>query len=222
MSFETTLSSRVELVAHGRPGASIPHGQLACGVDALTSCRGCEESHRSTQRQRWRRAFPARRSTLVVSVTSKELFQVIVGAGQIRRVVTVEQARPVTASHLEEVFDGASKFSGTLSMPRHGSDQTAQTSANTVAVGRFVIRQNVCNLMHPAERDANRRPGQSGLRQRVVESLLQLLERARKPLFEATLAKLSATFVKRVWSLRPEASSGGRPSSVIALRTALQ
>jgi hypothetical protein len=222
MPFDTTFSSRVELVAHGRPGASIPESQLSCGVDSLTSCRGCEEPDRSTQHQRWRRGFTACRSTLVVSVTSKELFQVIVGARQIRRVVAVEQARPVTASHLEEVFDGARKFSGNLSMPRHGSDQTAQTSANTVAVGRFVIRQNVCNLMHPAERDANRWPGQSGLRQGVVESLLQLLERSRQPLFEATLAKLSATFVKRAWSFRPEACSGGRPSSVIALRTALQ
>ena len=158
----------------------------------------------------------------MVSVTSKELFQVIVGAGQIRRVVTMEQARPVTAGHLDEVFDSTRKCRGKRSMPRHGSDQTAETSANTVAVGRFVIRQNVGSLMHPAERDANRRPGQGRLRQRAIEALLQLLERSRQPLFEATLAKLSATFVKRAWSFRPEASSGGRPSSVIALRTALQ
>jgi hypothetical protein len=197
MSFETALSSRVELGAHGRPGASIADGQFASGVDSFTSCCGCEESHRSTQHQRWRRGFTACRSTLVVSVTSKELFQVIVGAGQIRRVVTMEQARPVTASHLEEVFDSARKFRGKRSMPRHGSDQTAETSANTGAVGRFVIRQNVGSLMHPAERDANRRPGQGRLRQRALEALLQLLERSRQPLFEATLAKLSATFVKR-------------------------
>src|SRR5260370_20803903 len=150
MSFETTLSSGVELVAHGTPGASMPHGQLACGVAALTSCRGCEESHRSTQRQRWRRAFPARRSTLVVSVTSKELFQVIVGAGQIRRVVTVEQARPVTASHLEEVVDAACKFSGNRSMPRHGSDQPPQPPATTRAVVRLVSRRSTWDLCAPA------------------------------------------------------------------------
>jgi hypothetical protein len=113
-------------------------------------------------------------------------------------------------------------FTGPLLMSHHGPDQPGQTATNTKCVRGFVVRQNMGNPMHPAERDTNRGPELRGHQQGLIEVLLQLLQGSREPLFEATLARLSATFVKRSWSFSPEASSGGRPSSVIALRTALQ
>jgi hypothetical protein len=42
----------------------------------------------------------------------------------------------------------------------------------------------------------------------------------KAPFFASTRASESEIWVKRSWSLRPEAHNGGRPSSVSALRTA--
>ena len=48
------------------------------------------------------------------------------------------------------------------------------------------------------------------------------VEPRRAAPFSATRSRLAATFSSRLLSVRPEAASGGRPSSVIALRTAAQ
>src|SRR5881398_2283689 len=66
----------------------------------------------------------------------------------------------------------------------------------------------------------------NGVRERPLHAAGDQLAQPRQPgrdaPFSATRSRLAATFSSRLLSVRPEAASGGRPSSVIALRTAAQ
>ena len=76
--------------------------------------------------------------------------------------------------------------------------------------------------MCPAEGPADRPPQLPGRRQAPVDQALEPTQLGRRPLFSPTRFRLSEMAASRSCSRRPDASSGGRPSSVKALRTAPQ
>src|SRR5262249_60345295 len=76
--------------------------------------------------------------------------------------------------------------------------------------------------VHPAERRADVRPRVRGRLQALGQDRAQPHQPLREPLLAATRSRLPATKASRSTSFNPEASSGGRPSSVNAERTAAQ
>jgi hypothetical protein len=85
----------------------------------------------------------------------------------------------------------------------------------------FVV-QDVGRPMDPAIGHAHVRPQGGSGRQAPLEDGLQPREGlGQGPLF-STCSRLAEMAVRRSGSWSPEAASGGRPSSVRALRTALQ
>ena len=76
--------------------------------------------------------------------------------------------------------------------------------------------------VHPAEGDPHVRPQVRGRLQALRQDRPQPDQLLREPLFDATRSGLAATCSSRFTSFSPEASKGGRPSSVNAERTAAQ
>jgi hypothetical protein len=107
-------------------------------------------------------------------------------------------------------------------VPLHGCKQAREAPPDLCAgLARFIgeeagggVNEAVGSLQTQPERCC---PGE-----RTIDQELQPRERARRPPFERTRSKLPATFSSRSFRRRPAASSGARPSSVIALRTAAQ
>src|SRR3972149_3747161 len=86
----------------------------------------------------------------------------------------------------------------------------------------LAIAKNFRGARDPRKRALDAGPMGCRFVQAAVDELLQFLELAREPLFSATRSRLWEMCVNRSRSLRPAATNGGRPSSVIALRTAAQ
>lgn len=108
-----------------------------------------------------------------------------------------------------------------IPMTTHAAEQSAQLLADRHAVA-IHLAEDVSRLVNPAEGSGDRHERRIGRLQRVVEGALQCCEAARESPFFATAPRLSAIACNRPCNLRPDASNGGRPSSVNALRTAEQ
>jgi hypothetical protein len=76
--------------------------------------------------------------------------------------------------------------------------------------------------MHPAIDPLDGWPEGGGALEAPGDQLAQPRERRRAAPFSTTRSRLSATASSRALSFSPEAASGVRPSSVMALRTAAQ
>jgi hypothetical protein len=83
-----------------------------------------------------------------------------------------------------------------------------------------MVVQDMGGFVHPPIGALKVRPQGSGLCQAACDQTLQARERRRGPPFSATRSTLAATFSSRPFSLRPAASKGAWPSSVMALHTA--
>ena len=84
------------------------------------------------------------------------------------------------------------------------------------------VGENRGGLLHQVKVALDRRPERGGLSQARSEDALQLPQGFREPLFSRTFSRLAEISCSRPCSLRPLATSGGRPSSVNAERTAEQ
>lgn len=134
----------------------------------------------------------------------------------------MEEARPVTARDLAEVIEGCPEPADTAAVPLHGGKQAREAPPDLgTGLPRF-IGEEPGGGMNEAIGPLQIRPERCCLGERAVDQKLEPRERARRPPFEGTRSKLPATFSSRSFRRRPAASRGARPSSVIALRTALQ
>ena len=104
----------------------------------------------------------------------------------------------------------------------HGRNQTIEAAPHPRGGLPGGVAEDVGGLVHPAVGTLDVRPEGGGARQAATDQLAQPREGRRAAPFCATRPRLSATASRRALSLRPEAASGGRPSSVRALRTAAQ
>src|SRR3990170_557581 len=114
------------------------------------------------------------------------------------------------------------QFTRLLAITQHRSQQAAEPAADGCRRRLLGVGKNLRGLMAPRKPTPAAGPMRCRFVQAAVDQLLQFLELAREPLFSATRSRLWEMCVNRSRSLRPAATSGGRPSSVIALRTAAQ
>lgn len=150
------------------------------------------------------------------------MLKVVVSTRQIRHAVAVKQSGTVTAGELAEVVDGLAEAACTVAVTGHGPHHGVEATLNRGRVLVLMVVQDVRRLMDPGVGPFDVRPQRSGLLQTVLDQVSQRLKLRRRPPFCATRSRLSATASSRPLSFRPEAASGGWPSSVIARRTAAQ
>ena len=104
----------------------------------------------------------------------------------------------------------------------HGPDRAVEAASDGGGGLANLVAQDVGGPVHPAIDALDRRPEWGGALEAAADQPAQPRERRRAAPFSATRSRLSATASSRARSFSPEAASGGRPSSVMALRTAAQ
>ena len=120
------------------------------------------------------------------------------------------------------MIEGCPEPADTAVVSLHGGKQTREAPSDLgTGLARF-IGEEAGGGMNEAVGPLQIRPEQCRLGERTVDQTLEPRERARRPPFACTRSKLPATFSSWSFRRRPAASRGARPSSVIALRTALQ
>ena len=123
---------------------------------------------------------------------------------------------------LEKVVDGRSKRARFGAVLRQRPEEPLQAPLHRGLTELVLVMQDVRRTMHPAIGHMHVGPQGRGVIQTPLEDGLQAPQfLGQGPLF-STRSRLSAMVLRRVWSVSPEAAKGGRPSSVRALRTALQ
>jgi hypothetical protein len=122
------------------------------------------------------------------------------------------------------VIDGFRQAACTGMVTGHGADQAVEAASDRDGGLASLVAQDVCRPVHPAIDPLDVRPGGSGAVETAADQFTQPRERRwrRAAPFSTTRSRLSATASSRALSFSPEAASGGRPSSVMALRTAAQ
>ena len=153
---------------------------------------------------------------------AKELFQIIVGARQVRDLVALKEPSPIARGDFAEVCHCWSEIAQLLLLLCHRLQQLLILLLEGARRTLLGIGEQVHGLVQPDVRLSDRCPELLCCPQSGVHELLQLAQFVGKPLFSATrLIEWSmASSRPSTWS--PSASSGGFPSSVSALLTAKQ
>src|SRR4051794_14445885 len=212
----------VETLAECGPSLPADPTQLARGGWAQPRRRGRDQAHLPTEHGgRGGRLAPAC-PALVIALRAEQMLEVVVGAPQAGHRVTMEQPGFVAAGHLAEVPDGVGERPRLSAVPVHGRDEPVEAAPDKAGVLLAPVVQDVRGPVHPAVGALDVRPERSRALQAAGDQLAQPREPRRAAPFSPTRSRLAATFSSRLLSVRPEAASGGRPSSVTALRTAAQ
>src|SRR5262249_27713068 len=180
-----------------------------------------EQPGRPPQHQRRRGPLAAGGPPLVVPVAAEQLLQVVVGPREARGVVAVEQPWPVPPADLQEVIHRGGQLADGIPVPPHRPHRPAQPRPDR-RTGRALRPEDVGRLVHPAVGPADQPPQPGRRGQRPVDEPLEPAQLGREPPCAPARPMLPLIALSRSWSLSPEAASGGRPSSVRALRTAAQ
>src|SRR4051794_29137607 len=216
------LPAVVKTLAECGPSLPADPTQLARGGWAQPRRRGRDQAHLPTEHGgRGGRLAPIG-PALVVALRAEQMLEVVVGPRQAGQRVTMEQPGFVAAGHLAEVLDSVRERPRLAGVPVHGRDQPVEAAPDKAGVLLAPVVQDVRGPVHPAVGARDVRPERSRALQAAGDQLAQPRQPRRAAPFSATRSRLAATFSSRRLSVRPEAASGGRPSSVIALRTAAQ
>ena len=216
------VSALVEAVAQFAPRLPVGAAQLAPIGRAYAGRGGGDQTHLAAQHSGRRGRLAPRRAPLVVALGAEQLLKAVVGPRQARHGAAVEQPGAIAAGDLGKVVDGGRQRAGQILVPVHGPDQPVEAAADSGGVLTLVVAQHPRCRMHPGIGALHIRPERRRALQAAVDQLAQPRERCRKPPFTSTRSKLAATASSRALSFSPGAASGGRPSSVMALRTAAQ
>ena len=156
------------------------------------------------------------------TVRPEQLLERVVGARQIGDGIAVEQAGTVAAGHLAEMLDRLGERAGLGAVARHGGEQPVKAAAHRLGRLAGGIPQDFGRLVNPGVGTTDWWPRALRALEPAAEQLAQPLQRTVQPPLAAARSRLAITAASRLSSCRPEAAKGGRPSSVIALRTAAQ
>jgi hypothetical protein len=219
---DACLASLVEALAEFFPSPPIGSAEISAAWRALSGGHGGDQPCLSAQHGGRRGRSAAGGTPLVVALRAEGVLEIIVGARQARDGVAVEQPSAVAAADPAEVADGTAQATGAVAVAGHGAEQAIEAVLDGAGGLVVMVVQDVRGLVHPVVGPLDVRPVRGGLLQATPDQGLQPRERRRGPPFSATRSRLPATASSRVLSFRPEAASGGRPSSVMALRTAAQ
>ncbi len=117
------------------------------------------------------------------------MLQLIVRAGQIRHVITVEQAGPVALSDFQERADGLPERSQRGLLLAHGAQHLFIVLAHRLTAFVLVIREHMCRLVDQGIGLGERRPERLCFLQSPREQAVQFVQsRVKAPLFSATRA----------------------------------
>lgn len=167
----------------------------------------------------------------MIAQRAEKVFQVIVGARQVRDVVAGEQARPVAGGHRAEVGGGRREDAQALLLLPQLGEQALVGLSQGGRVQPAVVGEQVRRAVDEAVGGLDRRPQPRGPLQPGAHEPEESAEQLLQPPFLAcfspwavrsTRSSEVATASRRAFSLRPEAANGGHPSSVRALRIARQ
>ena len=219
-SCDAGLTLGVEGSAQVAPARPIDPAEIASGQEVRPGGDAGHESDRSAQHRSGRGRLASGGAALVVALRAEQLLQGIVGAGQTGDVGGMEQPRPITPRDLAEVVESRAEIDDASTVALHRGEQAVEAPPDLGACLRGGIGQQAGGGMHEDEALADRRPERGGAGERPPDQEREPRERARGPPFERTRSRLPATFSNRSFNRSPAASSGARPSSVIALRTA--
>ena len=220
-SCDARLSPLVEGSAQVLPPCAIDPAKIASGQDLSPRADAGHEPDRPTQHRSGRGCLAPGGAALVVALRAEQLLQGIVGAGQAGHVGHVEQSGPIAPCHLAEVVEGRAEINHAPTVTLHRGEQAVKAPPDLGARLPGGIGQQAGGSVHEDEALLHGRPERGGAGERPVDQEREPRERARGPPFERTRSRLPATFSRRPFNRSPAASSGARPSSVIALRTAL-
>jgi len=185
------------------------------------SRRGGDEADRAAKHQRRRCDFSARRPALVIAMGSEEMLQIVVGSREIGHFVTGEELGLVAPGHFEKVSERRTHPRSSCSSI-HAAHQGCHPAPKKRDGGLRIVFDQVGHLPHPPVSLADRVPERCRRQEAAVDDAPYAPEARAEPPFLETRSRLPEIKLNRSWSLSPEASSGGRPSSVSALRTAAQ
>ena len=216
------MTPLVEALAEISPAFPADAAQVARGGRAQPCRRGRDQPHLAAQHHRGRSRPAPGCAPLMVPLRAEQLLEAVVGAREVGDGVAVEQAGPVAAGDLAEVLDGLGQMARSGAVARHGPDQSIEAPPDHGGGLAGRVAQDARRPVHPAVDALDVRPEWGGALQATADQSAQARERRRPAPFSATRSRLSATASRRALSFRPEAASGGRPSSVMALRTAAQ
>ena len=132
----------------------------------------------------------------------------------------MEEAWPVTPGHFVKVRQRRSERAGSGPVLHDGTEQALHTTLHRGPIDLGLVITEMDDAMHPFVGNAHIGPQSRGVRQTPPQKSPQTDEGFGEAPFFAPRSRLSAIAVKRSCSLSPAAPSGGRPSSVRALRTA--
>jgi hypothetical protein len=117
-----------------------------------------DQSYRPAQYQGGRGTFAPGRSPLMVAMRAKALLQVVIGARQLRDLITMEEAWPVTAGNLEEVPQRRGERPRGSLVPCHRAQQAAQATLHSRSRVLFLMGQDAGGLLDPALGNAHGGP----------------------------------------------------------------
>ena len=216
------MTPATEARAHLPPAWPVGTGEIMGVVAVEPAGDGSDDPYRAAQHRRRRVGLTAGRPPLVAAIGAEQLLEIVVGARQIHDDITMEQTGAVAAGHFEEMVDRTGEAASLGAVAHHSAEQAIKTASHRLGRPAGSVAQDPGGLVDPGIDTAKVRP--QGLRalEPTREQLPQPSQRRAQPPFAATRSRLAATASSRSWSVRPEAANGGRPSSVMALRTAAQ
>src|SRR3954451_6565689 len=185
--------------------------------------RGGEDADGATHDQAGRGDLAAGGASLMVALSAEELFQVVVGRRQAGNPQILEQAGAVAVGDLEEAVDGVAQAAAGIPAVAPSVEQAGVARLDVIGRTPGCVLQDAGRGMDPAEAPPDVRPQRPGPVQALGEQGAQLLQlRWQSSPFSSMRPRLASIASKRSCNRKPAASSGGRPSSVRALRTAAQ
>jgi len=129
---------------------------------------------------------------------TKKLFEIVIGAREIRHAITVEQTRPITVADLEKVVDGRRQRACFGAVPLHRPEEPVQALLHRCLTELVLIIEDIRRTMHPAIGHLHVGPQGRGIMQPPLEDGLQAPQvLGQGPLF-ATRSRLSAMVLRRV------------------------
>jgi hypothetical protein len=223
-ALDAGLTSEVEVLAQLAPSGSVGAGEVAASRRSGSRREGGDDPHGAAQDGGGRGALTSRRASLVVARAAKELLEVVVRRGQARDGVAVEQAGTVAPRDLAEMVDRRSERPGTRRVAAHGGEEAVKLTPHGRGILTRGVGEEVGRRVYPGVGPGDVRPERGGGVEATPDQRAEPRERGRwsgdPPL--CTRPILSEMAARRDLSLGPEAASGARPSSVMALRTAAQ
>ena len=92
------------------------------------------------------------------------MFEIVIGAGQLREIIAVKQARPVAARDFAKVGQhGSERRGAAVLVMRHGSEQGAAVPFDPVAIAFWGIGQHGGDALHPRIGRTHQGPEPSGV-----------------------------------------------------------